>query len=158
MSNHVLIRFIRFVSRFIVHFYNTIYFSTTFSTPCKRFTKFLRFAFTASKHGLKWMYSKFWIFDQHAFSSLIIGADQIQVGSMTLESTQKYVAKYELCESLWSHGEEHLTAATIVCFFRKTIVWISPYDHAHIYARMDWISNIVAMIGVAFYISKYAVV
>ena len=50
MSNHVLIRF---VSRFTVYFYNAIYFSTTFSTPCKRFIKNLCFAFTPSKHGLK---------------------------------------------------------------------------------------------------------
>ena len=45
MSNHVLIRLIRFVSRFTVHLYNAIYFSTTFSTPYKRFTKILHFAF-----------------------------------------------------------------------------------------------------------------
>ena len=52
VPNHVLIRLIRLVSRFTVHFYNAIYFSTTFSTPCKRFTKILYFFFTASKHGL----------------------------------------------------------------------------------------------------------
>ena len=52
VSNHVLIRLIRFVSRFKVHLFNAIYFSTTFSTPCKRFTKILRFVFTTSKHGL----------------------------------------------------------------------------------------------------------
>ena len=45
MSNHVLIILIRFVSRFIIHLYNVIYFSTTFNTPCKRFTKFLHFTF-----------------------------------------------------------------------------------------------------------------
>ena len=53
MYNHVLIRLIRFVSQFTVHFYNTIYFSTIFSTLCKWFTKILRFAFLASKHSLK---------------------------------------------------------------------------------------------------------
>ena len=52
MSNNVLISLVRFVSRFTVYFYNTIYFSTTFNTPYKRFIKILRFAFTASKHGL----------------------------------------------------------------------------------------------------------
>ena len=45
VSNHVLIRLIRFVSRFTVHFYNTIYFSTTFSIPYKRFIKNLHFVF-----------------------------------------------------------------------------------------------------------------
>ena len=44
---------IRFVSRFTVHLYNAIYFSTTFSIPCKRFIKILRFVFTPSKHSLK---------------------------------------------------------------------------------------------------------
>ena len=45
VSNHIVIRFIRFVSRFTVHLCNAIYFFTTFSTPCKRFTKILYFAF-----------------------------------------------------------------------------------------------------------------
>ena len=40
MSNHVLIRLIRFVSRFTVHLCNAIYFSTTFSTPYKQFKFF----------------------------------------------------------------------------------------------------------------------
>ena len=44
-SNHVLIRLIRFVSRFTIHLCNAIYFLTTFSTPCKQFTKKLHFAF-----------------------------------------------------------------------------------------------------------------
>ena len=52
MSSHVLIRLIRFVLRFTVHFYNAIYFSTKFSIQCKRFKKKLHFAFTTSKHGL----------------------------------------------------------------------------------------------------------
>ena len=52
VSNHVLISLIRFVSRFTVHLCNAIYFSTIFSTPCKRFTKILRFVFTTTKHGL----------------------------------------------------------------------------------------------------------
>ena len=43
MSNHVLIRLIRFVSWFTVHLCNAIYFSTTFSTLCKRFTNFFAF-------------------------------------------------------------------------------------------------------------------
>ena len=43
VSNHVLIMLIRFVSQFTVHLCNAIYFLTTFSTPCKRFTKILRF-------------------------------------------------------------------------------------------------------------------
>ena len=43
VSNHILIRFIRFVSRFTVHFCNAIYFSTIFSTLCKWFTKILCF-------------------------------------------------------------------------------------------------------------------
>ena len=45
MSNHVLIRLIRFVSRFTVYLCNAIYFSTTFSILCKRFIKILDFAF-----------------------------------------------------------------------------------------------------------------
>ena len=53
MSNYVLIRLIRFVSRFTFYFYNAIYFLTTFSILCKRFIKILRFAFTGFKHGLK---------------------------------------------------------------------------------------------------------
>ena len=52
MSNHVLIRLIRFVSRFTVHLCNTIYFSIIFSTSCKQFIKILYFIFTVSKHGL----------------------------------------------------------------------------------------------------------
>ena len=52
VSNHVLIRLIKFASRFTIHLYNAIYFSTTFSTSCKRFIKILCFAFTPSKHGL----------------------------------------------------------------------------------------------------------
>ena len=44
VSNYVIIRIIRFVSRFIVHLCNAIYFLTT-STPYKRFTKNLHFAF-----------------------------------------------------------------------------------------------------------------
>ena len=43
VSQDVLIRLIRFVSRFTVHWYNAIYFSTTFNTPYKRFTKFFAF-------------------------------------------------------------------------------------------------------------------
>ena len=39
MSSHILIRLVRF------HLCNVIYFSTTFSTPCMLFIKFLRFAF-----------------------------------------------------------------------------------------------------------------
>ena len=35
----------RFGSRFTIHLCNTIYFSSTFSTPCKWFTKILHFAF-----------------------------------------------------------------------------------------------------------------
>ena len=45
MSNHVIIRLIRFVSRFTAHLCNAIYFLTTFSTSCKRFTKILHFVF-----------------------------------------------------------------------------------------------------------------
>ena len=45
MPNHVIIRLIRFVSWFTVYLYNAIYFLTTFSTPCKWFTKILYFAF-----------------------------------------------------------------------------------------------------------------
>ena len=43
VSNHVLIRLIRFVSWFTIHLCNAIYFSTTFSTLCKRFTIFFAF-------------------------------------------------------------------------------------------------------------------
>ena len=39
VSNHIIIRLIRFVTRFTVHLCNTIYFLTTFSIPYKRFTK-----------------------------------------------------------------------------------------------------------------------
>ena len=39
MSNRVLIRLIRFVSRFTIYLCNAIYFSTIFSTPCKWFMK-----------------------------------------------------------------------------------------------------------------------
>ena len=46
VSNHAIIRLISFVSRFTVYLCNAIYFFTTFSTPCKRFIKKLRFAFT----------------------------------------------------------------------------------------------------------------
>ena len=45
VSNHVLIRLIRFVSRFTIHLCNAIYFSTIFSILYKRFTKILHFAF-----------------------------------------------------------------------------------------------------------------
>ena len=45
MSKHVLIRLIRFVSRFTIHLCNVIYFLTTFNIPCKRFTKILYFVF-----------------------------------------------------------------------------------------------------------------
>ena len=45
MSTHVLIRLIRFVSRFTIYLCNAIYFSTTFSIPCKRFKFFLHFDF-----------------------------------------------------------------------------------------------------------------
>ena len=45
VSNHVIIRLIRFVSRFTVHLCNAIYFLSIFSTPCKWFTKILRSAF-----------------------------------------------------------------------------------------------------------------
>ena len=45
VSNHVLISLIRFVSRFTIYLCNVIYFSTTFSTPCKRFIKILHFSF-----------------------------------------------------------------------------------------------------------------
>ena len=51
MPNHVLIRLIRLVSRFTVHFYNAIYFLTIFNTLYKRFIKFLYFAFTGFKQG-----------------------------------------------------------------------------------------------------------
>ena len=43
MSNHGLIRLIKFVSRFTAHLCNAIFFSTTFSTPCRRFTNLLKF-------------------------------------------------------------------------------------------------------------------
>ena len=39
VSNHVLIRLIKFVSRFTVNLCNAIYFSTIFSTTCNRFKK-----------------------------------------------------------------------------------------------------------------------
>ena len=52
VSNHVLIRLIRFVPRFTVHLYNIIYFLIIFSTPYKQFAKILHFAFTEFKHGL----------------------------------------------------------------------------------------------------------
>ena len=45
MSNHVLIRLIRFVSRLTTHLCIAIYFLTIFSTSYKRFTKILHFAF-----------------------------------------------------------------------------------------------------------------
>ena len=45
MSNYVIIRLIRFVSRFTVHLCNAIYFSTIFSISCKGFTKNLYFGF-----------------------------------------------------------------------------------------------------------------
>ena len=45
VPNHVLIRPIRFVSRFTVHLCNAIYFLTTFSTPYKLFKFFLYFGF-----------------------------------------------------------------------------------------------------------------
>ena len=45
MSNHILIRLIRFVSRFTVHLCNAIYFLTTFTTLYKWFTKILYFRF-----------------------------------------------------------------------------------------------------------------
>ena len=45
MSNHNLIRFIRFVSRFTVYLCNAIFyfFSTTFDTPCRGFINLLKF-------------------------------------------------------------------------------------------------------------------
>ena len=43
VSNYILIRLIRFVSRFTIHLCDAIYFSTAFSILCKRFTKILRF-------------------------------------------------------------------------------------------------------------------
>ena len=52
MSNHVIIRLIRFVSRFTVHLCNVIYFLTIFSTPYKRFIKILYFAFWDLKKDL----------------------------------------------------------------------------------------------------------
>ena len=45
VSNHIIIRLIRFVSRFTVHLCNVIYFLTIFSTPYKWFTKKLYFTF-----------------------------------------------------------------------------------------------------------------
>ena len=51
MSNHVLIRLIRFVSRFTIYLCNAIYFLTIFSTPCKRFTKILYFTFWDALFG-----------------------------------------------------------------------------------------------------------
>lgn len=45
MSNHALVRLIRFDSQFTIHLCNAIYFSTTFSTPCKQFIKILHFVF-----------------------------------------------------------------------------------------------------------------
>jgi len=44
VSNHVIIRLIRFVSRFTVHLCNAIYFSIIFSTLYKRFIKNLYFS------------------------------------------------------------------------------------------------------------------
>ena len=52
VSNRVLIRLIRFVSRFTIHLCNAIYFSTIFSTPCKRCTKNFVFYVLGSKQGL----------------------------------------------------------------------------------------------------------
>ena len=43
VSNHVVIMLIRFVSRFIVHLCNAIYFLTIFNTSYRRFTNFLNF-------------------------------------------------------------------------------------------------------------------
>ena len=45
MSHHVLIRLIRFVSRFTVYLCNAIYFLTIFSILYKRFIKILYFSF-----------------------------------------------------------------------------------------------------------------
>ena len=45
MSNHILIRLIKFVSRFTVYLCNTIYFLTIFNTSCKGFIKILYFMF-----------------------------------------------------------------------------------------------------------------
>ena len=51
VSNNAIIRLIRFVSRFTVNLCNAIYFLTTFSTQCKRFTKNLH-CVLGSKQGL----------------------------------------------------------------------------------------------------------
>ena len=45
VSNHVIIKFIRFVSRFTVHLCNAIYFLTIFNILYKQFTKILYFVF-----------------------------------------------------------------------------------------------------------------
>ena len=55
VSNHVIIRLIRFVSRFTVHLCNAIYFLTTFSTLCKWFIKILHFAFWDLNKTLAYM-------------------------------------------------------------------------------------------------------
>ena len=74
MSNHVIIRLIRFVSRFTVHLCNAIYFLTTFSTPCKRFTKILYFAFwdlnKALLANLLAVWSLYRIRSHHIFTAL----------------------------------------------------------------------------------------
>ena len=43
VSNHVIIRLIKFVSRFTIHLCNVIYFSTIFNTPYTQFTKIIDF-------------------------------------------------------------------------------------------------------------------
>ena len=58
MSNHVIIRLIRFVWRFTIHLCNAIYFSTTFSTPCKRFIKNFAFCVLGSKQGFCYLIFK----------------------------------------------------------------------------------------------------
>ena len=70
VSNHVLIRLIRFISRFSIYFYNAIYFSIIFNTPYKRFTQILCFDFTASKHGRSIFPSPFHGYDLLCFESV----------------------------------------------------------------------------------------
>ena len=65
LSNHVLIRLIRFVSRFTTHLCIAIYFLTIFNTLYNRFTKILHFAFwnlnESSNYTFRTCKSHLWI-------------------------------------------------------------------------------------------------
>ena len=152
MSNHVLIRLIRFVSRFTIYFCNAIYFLITFNTPCKWFIKNLYFTFNTPckwfKHGLScplWLRSG----EGQKTGGLAAGRPSWAarlVGGCggAVEHASIIAVFYSACRAVWNQsfmaGERSVWNLSVLCLWPPTC--LSPVR----WSRSRWLIALLSLL------------